>query len=108
MDEKICGLLHDLIADTNWTFEKLKAEGYPDHIVEALTCLTKKNEEEPYEDFIMRVTLNKLAISVKINDLIDNLDVKRYETITEREVKRINKYLKWYRYLTELDAKQAY
>jgi len=49
--------------------------------------------------------MNKLAISVKINDLTDNLDVKRYQTITEREVKRINKYLKWYRVLTDWDVK---
>lgn len=105
LDEKICGVLHDLVEDTDWTFEKLEAEGFPNHIIDALKCVTKINDDEPYDHFIERVMGNKLAVRVKINDLSDNLDVKRYNILGEKELKRLNKYLKWYKVLVNLDVK---
>ena len=101
-DEKICGVLHDLVEDTDWTFEKLAQEGFPEKIITALKCVTKISEEENYDDFILRVQENKLAINVKINDLTDNMDVRRFTVMTEKDLKRINKYLKAYRQLTEI------
>ena len=101
MDEKICGALHDLIEDTNWTFEKLEKEGFPEEIISALKCLTKESEDENYDHFISRISKNALAVRVKINDLIDNLDVKRFTVITEKDMNRTNKYLKAYRQLIE-------
>lgn len=101
-DEKICGILHDLVEDTNCTFDDIKKESFSDEIISALKCLTK-NKNENYDVFINRVLTNKLAIAVKINDLTDNLDVKRLEKITEEDMKRINKYLKAYRRLIYRD-----
>lgn len=97
-DEKICGVLHDLVEDTNRTFEDLKNEGFSDTIIDALKCLTKLQNEN-YDQFINRVLKNKLAVKVKLNDLTDNLDVKRLEKLTEEDMKRINKYLRTYRRL---------
>ena len=99
-EEKICGILHDLVEDSDWTFEQLENEGFPHEIVDALKCLTKLAEEEDYDEFINRVLQNKLAISVKINDLTDNLDIKRMSEVRNENLKRINKYLKAYKYLT--------
>ncbi len=101
LDEKICGVLHDLIEDTEWTFEQLEHEGFPIHIIEALKCLTKKDDNEDYEAFINRVIPNKLAVSVKLNDLTDNMDIKRLSHLTEKDLARLNKYLKAYKLLTE-------
>jgi len=101
MDEKICGVLLDIVEDTCWTFEMLKAEGFPQHIIDALKCLTKLSEDEPYENFISRILTNDLAVRVKINDLSDNLDVKRYNELTERELNRLKKYLHWYKVLVD-------
>ena len=97
-DEKICGVLHDLVEDTNRTFEDLKNEGFSDTIIDALKCLTKLQNEN-YDQFINRVSKNKLAVKVKLNDLTDNLDVKRLEKLTEEDMKRINKYLRAFRQL---------
>jgi (p)ppGpp synthase/HD superfamily hydrolase len=38
--EKICGILHDLVEDTDWTFEKLEKEGFSAEIIAALKCVT--------------------------------------------------------------------
>ncbi len=99
-DEKIVGVLHDLVEDTEWTFERLLAEGFPEHIVDALRCVTKLSDDEPYEHFIDRVKTNPLAIAVKINDLSDNMDVRRYNELTDRDIFRLRKYLKAYHSLT--------
>jgi len=101
MDEKITGILHDLIEDTNWTFSDLEAEGFSSEIIEAINCLTKK-ETEDYNQFIQRIKTNPLAIKVKINDLVDNLDIKRLQSVTEKDVPRLNKYLEAYRQLVSI------
>lgn len=99
--EKICGILHDLIEDTEWTFDELKKEGFSDEILQVLDCLTKR-ENENYDDFIQRVAQNSTAIRVKINDLEDNMDITRLSQITEKDLERLNKYLKAYYYLKTL------
>ncbi len=99
IDEKIAGVLHDLVEDTPWTFEALLAEGFPAHIIDALRCVTKLSEEEPYEEFILRVKSNPLAVAVKINDLTDNMDIRRLAEINDKDVQRLRKYLKAYREL---------
>jgi (p)ppGpp synthase/HD superfamily hydrolase len=97
-DEKICGVLHDLIEDTDWTFDELRKQGFEEHITDALQCLTKQRGES-YDQFLERVLSNRLAVKVKINDLTDNMDIKRLKTLTDRDLERLNKYLKAYRRL---------
>ena len=100
-NEKICGVLHDLVEDTEWTFEDLRREGFSDTIVDALTCVTKTFDDEDYEEFTDRIAKNRLAVIVKINDLSDNMDVRRFDVIREKDIQRLNKYLRAYRRLTQ-------
>lgn len=97
-EEKICGVLHDLIEDTDWTFERLKGEGFSDEIIDVLDCVTKR-EGEKYEEFIYRISQNPTAIRVKLNDLKDNMDITRLSHIGEKDVERLNKYLRAYKHL---------
>jgi len=97
-NEKICGILHDLVEDTKWTFEDLKKEGFSEEIINALECVTKQPNES-YSQFIERIKKNPLAVKVKINDLKDNMDITRLTFITEDDTQRLNKYLKAYHYL---------
>ena len=99
-DEKIVGVLHDVIEDTDWTFEMLEAEGFSREVIEALRCVTKLSENENYDDFIERVRKNPLAVAVKINDLTDNMDIRRLPYLSDKDVKRLKKYLKAYKKLT--------
>ena len=101
IDEKIVGVLHDVVEDTTWTFDALLAEGFPVHIVDALRCVTKLSGDEPYESFISRVKTNPLAVAVKINDLTDNMDIRRLQALTDADVQRLRKYLKAYQSLVK-------
>lgn len=97
--EKICGVLHDLVEDTPWTFEMLQQEGFSEEIINVLKLVTKESEEEDYDHFIDRIIKNKTAVAVKLNDLRDNMDITRLPQITEQDRARLNKYLKAYKKL---------
>ena len=99
-DEKIVGVLHDVIEDTDWTFDRLAAEGFSAEVIDALRCVTKLSEDEPYDNFIARVKANPLAVAVKLNDLSDNMDIRRLPYISDKDVKRLKKYLRAYKQLT--------
>ena len=101
VSEKIVGVLHDVIEDTDWTFERLEAEGFTTEIIEALKCVTKLSEDEPYDAFIERVKTNPLAVAVKIKDLADNMDIRRLNELTEKDFKRLQKYHRAYKELVE-------
>lgn len=102
VDEKIVGILHDVIEDTHWTFEDLEKEGFSKEVIDALTCVTKTSDDEDYGEFINRVKINALAVKVKLNDLRDNMDIRRMPEVLESDLKRLNKYLKAYNELIKL------
>ena len=101
VEEKISGVLHDVVEDSDWTFEMLEKEGIPKDVMDALRCVTKLSENEDYDHFIERVKTNPLAVKVKINDLKDNMDITRLGEVTEKDLGRLNKYIRAYRQLTE-------
>lgn len=98
-EEKIVGVLHDVVEDTDWTFEALQKEGFSDEVLAALRCVTKESEEEDYDAFTARVKTNALAVRVKLADLTDNMDIRRMPEVKEKDVQRLNKYLKAYKEL---------
>ena len=100
VEEKIVGVLHDVVEDSDWTFERLTEEGFSAEVIAALRCVTKLSEDEPYDKFIARVKRNPLAVAVKLNDLSDNMDIRRLPYISDKDVKRLKKYLRAYKQLT--------
>lgn len=108
LDEKIVGVLHDVVEDTNWTFEGLAAEGFSAEVIEALRCVTKLSDSEPYDKFIARVKRNPLAVAVKLNDLSDNMDIRRLPYLSDKDIKRLKRYLKAYKQLTGVPTYSVY
>lgn len=108
MEEKITGVLHDVVEDSDWTFAMLEAEGFSKEIVDALRCVTKLSESEPYDKFITRIKKNPLAVSVKLNDLTDNMDIRRLPYLSDKDVKRLKKYLKAYKQLSDEPTYSVY
>ncbi|HEV2393153.1 MAG TPA: GTP pyrophosphokinase [Verrucomicrobiae bacterium] len=96
--EKTAAILHDVVEDTNWTFDQLKKKGFPQPLLEALECVTKR-EGEAYEDFVKRSASNPLATRVKLADLEDNMDIRRMPEITQKDQERLEKYLRAWRFL---------
>ena len=100
VEEKIAGVLHDVVEDSEWTFEMLEKEGITKDVMDALRCVTKLSEDEDYDHFIARVKTNPLAVKVKLNDLKDNMDITRLDQVTEKDLARLNKYIRAYKQLT--------
>lgn len=102
-DEKIVGVLHDVIEDCpEITYETLVNEGFSAEVIFAIKCLTKTPVDVDYTEFIKQTEQSPLAVSVKLNDLQDNMNLTRFtQTMTERDMKRLNKYLTAYLYLKE-------
>jgi (p)ppGpp synthase/HD superfamily hydrolase len=74
-DERIVAVLHDVCEDCpGGTFDRLRAEGFPDHIIAALDSVTKR-ESEDYEIFASRAAANPIGRRVKLADLADNCDL---------------------------------
>jgi (p)ppGpp synthase/HD superfamily hydrolase len=89
--ERMAAILHDVVEDTPYTLERLRALGYPEEVLGALDCLTKR-EGESYEAFIERVRPHPLARRVKLADLEDNMDVRRLLSVGPRETERLARY----------------
>ena len=102
-DEKIVGALHDVIEDCpEITYETLVDEGFSEEVIFAVKCITKLPADMDYTDFIHQTEQSRLAVAVKLNDLQDNMNLTRFNTLmTERDMKRLNKYLTAYLYLKE-------
>ncbi len=96
--EKIVAILHDVVEDTKWTFDDLRSEGFPDEIVQAIDCLTKR-EGEPYAELVERSAGNPIARRVKLADLEDNMDIRRMPEVTAKDAERLAKYLAAWRKL---------
>lgn len=99
LEEKIVGVLHDVLEDTEMTIIGLTNEGFSEDIIDAVHTLTKL-ENEDYDHYIGRVERDDLATRVKLNDLTDNMDLRRLELLTDDDVARMRKYLAAYNQLT--------
>ena len=89
--EQVVAVLHDVVEDSDMTLESLASAGFSELIVDALDCLSKRGGED-YEDFIKRISPNELARKIKIEDIKDNLDLTRMESINSVDLVRVLKY----------------
>ena len=65
-------VLHDVLEDSDITFDELKVRGYPSSVVVPLRHLTR-NVDESYRDYILRAKYQYIANRVKREDLKHNL-----------------------------------
>jgi len=99
-EEMSVALLHDVIEDSEFTAEDLLAQGIPDNIVDAVSLLSKVDEES-YEQFIKKILSNKLASKIKKADIEDNINVLRLDVLQSIDIERIKKYHKAWKILKE-------
>lgn len=90
-DERIAAVLHDVVEDTPWTLEDLRAEGFSAEVVDAVDALTRRDGED-YIAFVRRARANAIARPVKIADVTDNMDLTRMAQPTARDHERLERY----------------
>lgn len=84
-------LLHDVVEDTDMTFERLSELGFTTPILDALKLLTH-DKSVPYMDYIQKIAENPVARAVKLADLLHNSGLSRLETVDEKALRRAEKY----------------
>jgi (p)ppGpp synthase/HD superfamily hydrolase len=85
-DTLIVGWLHDVVEDSKITIEEIKTQ-FGGTIARAIEALTHKKDES-YANYIFRISLNHIAVIVKICDLEDNLS----DLDPKKQKQRIDKY----------------
>ena len=90
--ECIVALLHDVVEDTEVSFEDLKKD-FPVEVIETLKLLTHDKSVD-YMDYVATIKNNPVAKKVKIADILHNADEKRLLNISETDIKRREKYRK--------------
>ncbi len=96
----VVALLHDVVEDTDITFEEFEKQGFGEEIISALKLLTH-NDNTPYMDYIAKIKNNKIATAVKLADLRHNSDLSRLSVVDEKALKRKEKYEKAIKLLEE-------
>ena len=91
----VCALLHDVVEDTDYTFDDLLQMGFPTEAIEVLKLLTH-DPLVPYMDYVKNLSSNPYARAVKLADLKHNSDLSRMDPseITEWALQRNEKYKK--------------
>jgi hypothetical protein len=105
------GVLHDTVEDSKGkvTFQLLETIGFPSLVLDPLRLLTKtpgvKYTDELYMDMIKSIARNKTARVVKMEDLLDNMDVRRlrgiHDGMPQKDADRLSKYARAYGYLLQ-------
>ena len=78
----ITAVLHDVVEKSDVELDHLETEGFNKYIVAAVDALSRKNDEL-YDSYISRVLKNKLAIKIKVIDLMDNIKIHKSIDINE-------------------------
>ena len=101
-DEKttIVALLHDVVEDTSYTLQDLRAIGFNQEVLDAIALMTH-DKNVPYMEYVAKIRENPIARAVKLADLRHNSDLTRMDEITETELKRVEKYKAAMQRLTE-------
>ena len=88
----IVALLHDVVEDTEVTFDDLRKEGFGEEVMAALELLTHE-DGVPYYDYIRKIKSNEIATKVKLADLTHNSDLTRLlREPEEKDLERVEKY----------------
>ncbi len=89
----VVALLHDIIEDSRCTIDDLRALGFDENILDAISLMTH-DESVPYMEYVAQIKTNPIARTVKLADLRHNSDMSRLDQVTPRDEARAEKYKK--------------
>jgi len=99
-DYMIVAVLHDVIEDSDWTYEQLVKEGFNQNVMYALYALTHTKEMD-YDLYIKNISLCSIAKAVKLRDLEHNTKITRLKGLRKKDFDRLEKYHRAYTYLLD-------
>lgn len=71
--DMMAAALHDVVEDCPVSLDDLRAEGFPEEVVETVDALTRRIGE-PYEDYVRRAGATPMSRRIKLADLADNIE----------------------------------
>ena len=96
---KCASVMHDLVEDTEYTFEQLTKLGFSDKTIGLLHLVTHQ-KNTPYDEYIKAIAVSDEATEIKLADLRDNSDITRLKGLGKKDLDRIEKYHRAYIYLS--------
>lgn len=93
IEDKVVGVLHDVIEDSEFTKEILIQRGIPENLADDVEMLSRKSNET-YDRYLTRLlNSNSLRVlNVKDKDLEHNLDRGRLDSVSDVDMERMKKY----------------
>ena len=92
---EIAAVLHDIVEDTDISFDDLEERGYSPRVIKIIKHVTREDEIS-YDDEIARICNDQDSIKVKMADLEHNSSILRLKGIRQKDLERIQKYHKAY------------
>ena len=90
-DERIAAVLHDVVEDTSVSLQDLRTAGFSERVLAAVDALTKRQGENRMQA-AARAAAHPVALSVKLADNAENMDLSRIKNPTERDFERLREY----------------
>ncbi len=106
LEERVVGVLHDVLEDTQISAANLRESGFSEVILSALESVTKRPGES-YEEFVLRAASNPIGRRVKLADLLDNSDLSRISKTTLKDYERLEKYRRAIEIINAIDLPHA-
>lgn len=98
-EDSVCvALLHDVVEDTDITFNDLINEGFNENVINALKLLTHI-DDTPYMEYVKEIKTNPIAKKVKLADLKHNSDLTRLDLNVDKIPPKLELYKEAITYL---------
>ena len=98
-EDSVCvALLHDVVEDTEITFDYLIEAGFNEKVINALKLLTH-SDDILYMEYVKNIKGNELARKVKLADLRHNSDLSRLDLSVDKLPPKLDLYKEAIKYL---------
>jgi (p)ppGpp synthase/HD superfamily hydrolase len=94
---------HDVVEDTDVTYQDLVESGMSERVINGIRALTKL-PGQTLDEYKAGVFANEDAMRVKLCDLRHNTDIRRLKGVSEKDIARMEKYNRFY---LEISARLA-
>lgn len=107
---QIVAVLHEVVEDTGVTIDDLRAEGFSQEVIAALSLVTHQKDQR-YSEHVIACKPNEIARQVKLSDLRDNSQLARFLLRPAQfsgDSARMQRYFLSYRFLTDEITEDEY